>query len=189
MIKLKNILNESELNEAPMDRNFQKEWEQMHTVFINHLKHESRNRKYGPSEKGAIKNMLRTLETSKGFAELLSDIAGLDEQTTNTNTNTSTTNTSTTNTGGINFDPNKFQDQLTNPVDTYSGASNIGQNAMIKQNTPVPEPPKKTYQDQFGSSAGSIYDPNQQRLQNAMQANPLARLFTGIKPKTPGKAG
>ena len=73
MIRLKNILNE-----APMDRNFQKEWEQMHKVFISHLKHESRNRKYGPAEKGAIKNMLRTLETSKGFAELLGDIAGTD---------------------------------------------------------------------------------------------------------------
>ncbi len=71
MIKLKNILNE-----APMDRRFQKEWEKMHKVFINHLKHESRNNKYGPSEKGAIKNMLRTCEVSKGYAELLGDIAG-----------------------------------------------------------------------------------------------------------------
>ncbi len=183
MIKLKNILNESELNEAPMDRNFQKEWEQMHTVFINHLKHESRNRKYGPSEKGAIKNMLRTLETSKGFAELLSDITGLDEQTTNTNTSTANTNTNTnTNTDFMSsFDMNP----TANTIDTYSGLSNIGNNAMTKQNTVVtPEKPKYTgYQDQFGSKHGSIYDPVKKRVDTAMQNNPLARLFTGIKPK------
>ena len=69
MIKLKQLLNE-----APMDKNFQKEWEKMHTIFINHLKHESRNRNYGPSEKGAIKNMLRSTEVAKGFAELLGEL-------------------------------------------------------------------------------------------------------------------
>ena len=32
------------LTEAPMDKRFQKEWEQMHKAFINHLKHELKNK-------------------------------------------------------------------------------------------------------------------------------------------------
>ena len=57
MIKLKNIFNENiapnhdgkaapfgsgyeKVNEAPMDKRFQKEWEKNSKVLINHLKHE-----------------------------------------------------------------------------------------------------------------------------------------------------
>jgi len=51
-----------------------KEWEKMHKVFINHLKHELKNEKYGVSEKGAIKNMLKSCEVSKDYPVLLDEI-------------------------------------------------------------------------------------------------------------------
>ena len=39
MIKLKNILGEGKLTEAPMDKRFAKEYEKSTKAFINHIKH------------------------------------------------------------------------------------------------------------------------------------------------------
>ena len=66
------------ITEAPMDKRFQKEWEQMHKAFINHLKHEIKKGKgvIGQTNLGALKNMLRSCETAKGFAKLLGQIVG-----------------------------------------------------------------------------------------------------------------
>ena len=66
------------ITEAPMDKRFQKEWEQMHKAFINHLKHEIKKGKgvVGQTNLGAMKNMLRSCEVAKGFAKLLGQIVG-----------------------------------------------------------------------------------------------------------------
>jgi len=67
--------------------------------------------------------------------------------------------------------------------DSSNRGGNINQAVVNLQNKKKkPSIPKPKTNKQGGS--GVIYDPVKKRVNAAMQANPLARLFTGIKPKS-----
>lgn len=74
-----------------------------------------------------------------------------------------------------------------NTQPSVSDSSNRGGNinkdvVKIQNKKKKPSIPKPKQTKQGGS--GVLYDPVKKRVASAMQANPLARLFTGIKPKS-----
>ena len=74
MIKLKNILGEGKLTEAPMDKGFAKEYEKSTKAFINHIKHELKTAE--GSDKSVLKKMLQNLMTVSGYPKLMAKIVG-----------------------------------------------------------------------------------------------------------------
>ena len=63
------------LTEAPMDQNFQKEWEKSCTALLNHIEYEQKSSKLG-AHKGTVDKMIDTLRVVKGYPELMSNILG-----------------------------------------------------------------------------------------------------------------
>ena len=66
--------NLTELNEAPMDKRFAKEWQRNCKVLITHLEHEQKG-KLG-AHKGTVKKMIDMLRTVKGYPDLMSHMFG-----------------------------------------------------------------------------------------------------------------
>ena len=54
---------------------------------------------------------------------------------------------------------------------------------VTKKNTNTKKKKKNVKKKTRAEITGVVYDPHKKRLDTAMQNNPLARLFTGIKPK------
>ena len=71
MIKLKQLLNE-----APMDRRFQRDWEKSSNALINHMEHELKGTKVGRADKVILKNMLQQLKIAKGYPKALAKMVG-----------------------------------------------------------------------------------------------------------------
>ena len=66
------------INEAPMDRNFAKEWDRSVTALSNHLAHELKKGKgvIGQTNIGLIKKMIDAVKQVKGIPSLLGKIVG-----------------------------------------------------------------------------------------------------------------
>tara|TARA_R100001377_G_scaffold81392_1_gene60871 strand:- start:191 stop:493 length:303 start_codon:yes stop_codon:yes gene_type:complete len=74
-IKTDDINEAQQMNEAEMDKGFMKEWERNCKVLITHLEHEQKSSKLG-AHKGTVKKMIDTLQTVKGYPELMGDLFG-----------------------------------------------------------------------------------------------------------------
>tara|TARA_R110001606_G_scaffold328057_1_gene475104 strand:+ start:232 stop:471 length:240 start_codon:yes stop_codon:yes gene_type:complete len=64
------------LNEAPMDKRFAKEWEKNCKVLINHLKHESKNKKYDRTESAEIYDFIGIIEDAMKVPSEMAEIVG-----------------------------------------------------------------------------------------------------------------
>jgi len=65
---------DKKLNEAPMDKRFQKEWERNCKVLITHLEHEQKTVK--GAYKSTVKKMIQTMRTVKQYPELMGRMFG-----------------------------------------------------------------------------------------------------------------
>jgi len=65
---------DKKLNEAPMDKGFQKEWERNCKVLLTHLEHEAKSAK--GADKSTVKKMIQTMRTVKGYPELMGRMFG-----------------------------------------------------------------------------------------------------------------
>ena len=70
-------------------------------------------------------------------------------------------------------------------ISDSTNRGNINTNIRILSDEEIKANKRKNYKPKTREErTGVIYDPTKKRLNAAMQANPLARLFTGIKPKS-----
>jgi|ETNvirenome_6_85_1030632.scaffolds.fasta_scaffold41018_3 hypothetical protein len=67
-------IQEDNLNEAPMDKRFAKEWERNCKILITHLEHEQKG-KLG-AHKGTVKKMIDMLRTVKEYPKLMGSLFG-----------------------------------------------------------------------------------------------------------------
>jgi hypothetical protein len=65
------------INEAPMDDRFAKEYEKSTKAFINHIKHELTSAE--GSDKSVLKKMLQNLMTVSGYPKLMGRLTGMQE--------------------------------------------------------------------------------------------------------------
>ena len=72
-------LSEGKLNEAPMDKRFQREWEKNSKVLLTHLKHESRNKKYDRTQSAEIYDFIGTIEDAMKVPAEMAEIVGMQE--------------------------------------------------------------------------------------------------------------
>jgi len=73
-------IDEAKVNEAPMDKVFQKDWNKSAKAFITHIKHELKTAK--GADKTVLKKMLQNLETVAGYPALMGRVAGMQESRT-----------------------------------------------------------------------------------------------------------
>ena len=73
-------IDEAKVNEAPMDKVFQKDWNKSAKAFITHIKHELKTAK--GADKTVLKKMLQNLETVAGYPTLMGKVAGMQESKT-----------------------------------------------------------------------------------------------------------
>ena len=67
------------LDEAPMDKRFQKEWEKNCKILINHLTHESRNNKYDRTQSAEIRQMINHVNDAYYVPSEMAEIVGMHE--------------------------------------------------------------------------------------------------------------
>ena len=65
---------EESVNEAGMDKGFEKEFESSCNAFINHIKEEIKTAE--GSDKSVLQKMLKNLSTVKGYPKLMAKIVG-----------------------------------------------------------------------------------------------------------------
>tara|TARA_R100001015_G_scaffold17757_1_gene10046 strand:+ start:99 stop:347 length:249 start_codon:yes stop_codon:yes gene_type:complete len=68
-------LSAGTLTEAPMDKEFKKEFERNCTILLRHLEHEAKTAK--GADKSTISKMIQTLRTVKGYPDLMGKMFGL----------------------------------------------------------------------------------------------------------------
>ena len=64
------------LNEAPMDKRFQREWEKSCKALLNHLKHESKNKKYDRTQSAEIFHFIGIIEDAMKVPAEMAEIVG-----------------------------------------------------------------------------------------------------------------
>ena len=67
---------DNKLNEAPMDKRFQKEWERNCKVLLNHLKHEYKNRRNDRTESAEISDFIDIIEDAMKVPAEMAEIVG-----------------------------------------------------------------------------------------------------------------
>ncbi len=67
------------INEAPMDKDFMEEWERNCKALLNHLKHESKNRKYDRTQSAEIYDFIGIIEDAINVPAEMAEIVGMQE--------------------------------------------------------------------------------------------------------------
>lgn len=70
---------EGKLNEAPMDKRFQREWERNCKVLLTHLKHEYKNRRNDRTESAEISDFISIIEDAMKVPAEMAEIVGMQE--------------------------------------------------------------------------------------------------------------
>ena len=70
---------DKKLNEASMDKRFQREWEKNSKVLLNHLKHESKNKKYDRTQSAEIYDFIGIIEDAMMVPAEMAEIVGMQE--------------------------------------------------------------------------------------------------------------